>query len=75
MAATAATTKKTFLMKGVLKTLRQRWRKGTYTSFDELLSEIAQVNLEAAQKIRETWESLDFLAYDKKGFIVWYGGP
>jgi len=59
-------------LKGLHRTLRQRWIRGTYTEFDELLSEIAQVNLEAAQKIRETWEDMDILAYDQSMFLVWY---
>jgi hypothetical protein len=59
-------------LKGAVRTLRGIWRRGTYTEFDALLSRIAQVDLETAQKIRETWESLDLLAYDSEGFLVWY---
>jgi len=59
-------------MKGLVKTLRRKWRKGTYTDFDELLSEIANCDLETAQKIRETWEDMDILAYDQSMFLVWY---
>jgi hypothetical protein len=73
-AATATAKKKAFSMKGALKTLRGIWRRGTYTDFDALLSRIAQIDLETAQKIRETWESLDLLAYDEEGFLCWYRG-
>ena len=61
-------------MKGLQKTLRRKWKRGTFSDFDKLLSEIAHVNLETAQKIRETWESLDLLAYDSEGFLCWYRG-
>ena len=59
-------------LKGLHKTLRQRWIRGTYTEFDELLAKTSGVSLETAQKIRESWEDLDLLAYDKEGMLVWY---
>lgn len=59
-------------LKGLQRTLRQRWIRGTYTEFDELLARTSGISLEAAQKIRETWEDLDFLAYDKEGMLIWY---
>lgn len=61
-------------LKGLKKTLRRHWRKGTYTDFDTLLMKLANVDLATASKIRESWEILDLLGYDKDGFLVWYGG-
>jgi len=73
-AATAATKKKTFSMKGTLKTLRRKWKRGTFTDFDKLLSETAHVDLETASRIRQSWEDLDLLAYDESGYLCWYKG-
>jgi len=70
----AATIRKRLSMKGLVKTLRRKWKRGTFTEFDKLLSETAHVDLETAQKIRETWESLDLLAYDEEGLLCWYRG-
>ena len=59
-------------LKGALKTLRRLWRRGTFDDFDKLLSQIADCNIETAERIRETWEDLEFLAYDQSMFLVWY---
>jgi hypothetical protein len=67
-------TQRRLSMKGALRTLRRKWKRGSYTDFDKLLSETANVDLETAQKIRETWESLYLLAYDSEGFLCWYQG-
>jgi len=67
-----AAQKRKVSLKGALKTLRQRWTRGTYTDFDELLARTSGVSLEVAQKIRESWEDIGFLAYDKEGLLVWY---
>jgi len=69
-----AAQKRKVSLKGALKTLRRKWIRGTYTEFDELLARTSGVSLEVAQKIRETWESLDLLAYDSEGFLCWYQG-
>lgn len=61
-------------MKGLKRALRRKWRKGTLSEFDELLSRIAKCDLETASKIRESWEDLDILAYDASGFLIWYRG-
>jgi len=58
-------------MRTLLQTLRQHWLRGNCSSFDKLLSRIAVVDLETASKIRQTWESLDVLAYDSSGLLVW----
>jgi hypothetical protein len=60
--------------KGLLKTLRRKWKKGSYTDFDELLSETACVDLETASRIRQSWEDLDLLGYDESGYLCWYKG-
>jgi hypothetical protein len=67
-------TKQKVNLKGTLKTLRRKWRRGTYKNFDKLLSETAHISIERAAEIREKWLDLDFLAYDKEGFLVWYRG-
>jgi hypothetical protein len=61
-------------LKGLLKTLRRKWRRGPYTEFDKLLAANAHISIERAEQIREKWLDLDFLAYDKEGFLIWYGG-
>jgi len=58
-------------LKGLLKTLRRKWRRGTYRDFDKLLAQIAECDLETASKIRESWEDLDILGYDREMFLVW----
>jgi hypothetical protein len=73
-AATATAKKKAFSMKGLVKTLRRKWKRGTFTDFDKLLSETAHVDLETASRIRQSWEDLDLLAYDSEGFLCWYRG-
>jgi hypothetical protein len=65
---------KSISLKGILKNLRSKWVRGSYSKFDKLLSRIAKVDLETAQKIRESWMDLDILAYDKQGFLVWFHG-
>jgi hypothetical protein len=67
-------TKQKVNLKGLLKTLRRKWCRGPYTDFDRLLSETAQISIERAEQIREKWLDLEFLAYDKEGFLVWYKG-
>jgi len=66
--------KKRLSMKGLKKTLRRKWRKGTLSEFDELLSRIAKCDRETASKIRESWIELDLLAYDSSGLLVWCNG-
>jgi hypothetical protein len=66
--------KKRLSMKELKKTLRRKWKRGPYTDFDELLSETAHVNLEAALRIRQSWEDLELLAYDSDGLLVWCNG-
>ena len=61
-------------LKGALKTLRQRWTRGTYTEFDKLLTRIVNCDLETASRIRQSWEDLDLLGYDSEGFLCWYQG-
>ena len=55
-------------LKGLQKTLRSKWLRGPVSKFDKLLSRIAKVDLETAQKIRESQMELDILAYDKRDF-------
>ena len=55
----------------LLETLRRKWLRGTCSSFDKLLSRIAVVDPETATKIRELWLSMDVVAYDSQGFLVW----
>jgi hypothetical protein len=67
-------TEKQVSLKGILKTLRRKWRRGPYSKFDELLSHLAKCDIETASRIRESWEDLELLAYDSGGFLVWYNG-
>jgi len=61
-------------LKGLLKALRKQFPKGTYSQFDNLLSRIADCDLETASKIRESWINLDLLGYDSDGLLTWMEG-
>ena len=55
-------------LKGLQKFLRSKWVRGPFTKFDEFLCKVAKIDLATAQKIRESWEDLGILAYDKRDF-------
>jgi len=66
--------KKPVSLKAALRRMRAMWLRGEYERFDVKLSRILQVSLEEAAEIREEWESLGFLAYNKRGLLTWKGG-
>ena len=39
---------------------------------DELIQKVTGCSLEEAQEQRERWEELEFLGYDKDGFLCWF---
>ena len=58
-------------MKSLLQKLRRKWLRGPYSRFDVLIAELANCDLETAGNIRESWEDLNIIAYDKTGFLIW----
>ena len=50
--------------------LSKRLVKG-YLLVYKPLARILQVSLEKAATVRETWENLGFLAYDRRGLLTW----
>ena len=70
----AATTKNSLSLKGLVKTLRRKWRTGLFMDFDSLLMQILGCSRETAEGIRESWLDLDLLGYDREGYLVWCDG-
>ena len=66
-----ATPKKQVSLKSALKRMRQIWDKGPVNRFDAKLSRILDVSLERAAEVRQLWESLGFLCYDRRGLLTW----
>ena len=68
----AQTQTRDFSLEGAVETLRRKWRRGCYNDFDSLLMQILGCSRETAERIRETMEDLELLAYDSNGLLVWY---
>ena len=63
--------KKTVNVKAALRRMRSIWLSGEQSRFDLKLSRILQVSLEDAAKVRESWENMGFLCYNKRGLLTW----
>ena len=61
-------------LKTALKRMRSLWYRGQVDRFDERLASILSCSLEEAERIRETWLSMGFLAYDQKMLLCWRNG-
>jgi len=66
--------KKKVPLKAALRRMRSMWLRGPVNRFDQKLARILQVSLEEAATVRETWENLGFLLYDKRGLLCWRSG-
>ncbi len=58
-------------LKGALRRMRGIWLKCKVSRFDSRLAKILDCNLERAAEVRETWENLGFLCYDRRGLLTW----
>ena len=65
---------KTVSLKAVLKRMRSIWLKGPVNRFDEKLARILECSLEHAESVRKSWVNMGFLAYDKRGLLMWRNG-
>ena len=61
-------------LKAALRRMRGIWFRGEVSRFDLKLTEILDCSLECAREIRESWVSLGFLAYDRRGLLCWRNG-
>lgn len=61
-------------LKSALRRMRSMWLSGPCGHFDEKLARILNCSLERAEEIRESWVSMGFLAYDKRGLLTWRTG-
>ena len=61
-------------LKSSLKRMRSIWLKGPVNRFDDKLARILDCSLEEVVEVRETWEQLGFLCYDKRGLLTWRAG-
>ena len=66
--------KKRVSLKAALRRMRSMWLKGDYERFDKKLARILDCSLEYAAQVREEWESLGFLCYDRRGLLTWQTG-
>ena len=66
--------KKTVNVKSALRRMRALWYNGPVNRFDERLSSILDCSLEEAAEVRREWETLGFLAYDRRGLLCWRNG-
>lgn len=57
--------------KEALKLIRSKWLRGEVQRFDVKLGKIMKTSIEKARVIREEWQSLGFLQYDKSGLLIW----
>jgi len=63
--------KRKLSLKTAIKKMWSMWLSGPVESFDDKLSRILECNLVKAATVRETWENLGFLAYDRCGLLTW----
>jgi hypothetical protein len=61
-------------LKAALKRMRSLWLRGEVTRFDAKLAKILDSSLEHAATVREEWEDLGFLYYNKLGLLCWRTG-
>ena len=61
-------------LKAALKILRGKWYEGEVNRFDLKLAAILGCSIERAEEIRESWVSMGFLAYTRRGLLKWRNG-
>ena len=61
-------------LKGALRRMRSLWLSGEQSRFDLKLSRVLGCSLDYAAKVRESWLNMGFLAYDKRGLLIWRSG-
>ena len=61
-------------LKSAIKIMRGKWLEGTQERFDLKLSRVLGCSINKAEKIRESWLNMGFLAYDKRGLLIWRSG-
>ena len=61
-------------LKAALRRMRSIWLSGPVSRFDVRLSEILDCSLEHAESVRKNWVNIGFLAYDKRGLLMWRTG-
>lgn len=66
--------KKKVPLKAALRRMRGLWLKGEVSRFDEKLARVLDCSIEEAAEIREEWESMGFLCYDRRGLLTWRTG-
>ena len=66
--------KKKVPLKAALRRMRSMWLSGPCDHFDEKLARILNCSLEHAKEIREEWESMGFLGFDRRGLLCWRTG-
>ena len=66
--------KKRLSRKTAIRHMRAIWLRGPQNRFDEKLAKILDCSTVEAAKVRETWEQLGFLCYDKRGLLTWRAG-
>lgn len=66
--------KKKIPLKAALRRMRALWLKGEVSRFDEKLARVLDCSIEEAMEIREEWESMGFLCYDRRGLLCWRTG-
>ena len=66
--------KRPVLLKAALRRMRAIWLRGPQNRFDEKLARILECSLEHAESVRKSWVNMGFLAYDKRGLLMWRNG-
>jgi len=66
--------KRKLSLKAAIKKMRSIWLRGPVEHFDEKLARVLECSLGQAARIREEWENLGFLLYDKRGLLCWRSG-
>jgi len=61
-------------LKAAMRRMRSMWLRGEVNRFDEKLARVLDCSLSHAARIREEWENLGFLLYDKRGLLCWRSG-
>ena len=66
--------KRKLSLKAAIKKMRSIWLRGPVEHFDEKLARVLDCSIVKAATVRETWEKLGFLCYDRRGLLTWRPG-
>ena len=58
-------------LKTAIKIMSSKWDEGPRDRFDLKLSRVIGCSIERAEEIRESWVSMGFLAYTRRGLLCW----